>query len=883
MSNYSPEQKQKRFSQKLIPLIILILGNLAVAQNLEYKAAFTGLKSYERIGYALGPVGDVNADGIDDFLIGTFHNSTRGSDAGAAYLILGRKTCDWGKSFSLDSADARFLGRNDYDAVGVSVAGGGDLNGDGIDDMVIGAPAGNDEVPENPGHVFIVFGKQSADWGDGLILERNADVNLYGELAWGDTTYVGGLAGQDVVIIDDLNNDGYDELLVSAPYLDTYKKDGGKVYLIPGRADWPEYVALIDMAVATFICNRKGEVQLGFSLTALGDMNDDGIPDFGIGAPVASRAYIFFGRKSMDWGFDFDAEYADVTLRGSRARDLTGFQIAGLGDVNGDGLNDVATSAIYSDDGGHDAGRVDVVFGRGNSWPDEIDLSEADATFLGETSADMAGWSISGIGDYNGDGLNDLIIGMYDESHSRPGKAYFIPGQTGEWPKDQNLGEVENIFTGEAAGDLTGFCVSDAGDINGDGQDDFMVAMPYNSDFRQYSGKIAVFVNRCRSFEISGKLINHYTQSASENVNLNLVSGKTQTVTVAPTGDFLFEGWENTNYELKPVATDVNSAKSFVNAYDAAIVARAILGLDTLEQVEQIVADVDLDSKLTLLDAAYILQYSLGKSSVAEMGIGDWIFMPTSRSYKSLSAALENQNFTQIIFGNADGKWNSQNGLAKISSNKIFAEAEKLSIPVIFNSDLPLLAFNINLKYNSNELEFVEVDLASLESEFTIDENAETPGEIRIGGFSAEYIEKSGLVGEVVFRLKNSQLNENQEIDLSIQLNNEPIYQMQTEVALNNESRIPGEFHLSQNYPNPFNSTTMFKYSLPREADVDIRIYNSLGEEILSRITEPQQAGEHRFFWNGKNTAGQTMPSGVYFLRFCTENFMQIRKCVLIN
>ncbi|MCK5739065.1 FG-GAP repeat protein, partial [bacterium] len=125
--------------------------------EIEPVASFVGTRKYERVGYAMGAAGDVNNDGYDDFLIGTFHSGYRGHDAGAAYLVLGRPSFDWGHYCHLDNADARFLGKQSYDAVGSSVTGG-DLNGDGYSDIIIGAPAGNPAVSDNPGWVYVVFG-----------------------------------------------------------------------------------------------------------------------------------------------------------------------------------------------------------------------------------------------------------------------------------------------------------------------------------------------------------------------------------------------------------------------------------------------------------------------------------------------------------------------------------------------------------------------------------------------------------------------------------------------------------------------------------------------------------------------------------------------------
>ncbi|MCK5738695.1 FG-GAP repeat protein, partial [bacterium] len=212
-------------------LVLIVMATCLTADELLPISSYLGTHKYERVGYHVHTAGDVNGDGLDDFLVGTFHNRTRGPDSGAAYLILGRASGNWGDGISLNNADARFLGRTWYDAVGYFLGGGGDLNGDGLDDMLIGAPAGNDNVAENPGEVFIVLGRSSANWGDNFCLKNNADGSWLGENGQD-------LAGISAAFIGDVNADGFDDFICGAAYNDYKTTDGGKVYLILGRSAW---------------------------------------------------------------------------------------------------------------------------------------------------------------------------------------------------------------------------------------------------------------------------------------------------------------------------------------------------------------------------------------------------------------------------------------------------------------------------------------------------------------------------------------------------------------------------------------------------------------------------------------------------------------------
>lgn len=205
-------------------------SQFAVHSSMSYSASYEGTHGLERVGYWLSGIGDVNGDEYDDFAIGNFHtNLTPGlpdkGNAGSVYLLLG-KSSGFQMDVDLENADAQFIGKNANDAVGVDIGNQGDVNGDGYDDILIGAPAGS--VPGNPGHAFLVLGNASANWGNDFTLEDQADASFDGEV----NAY---LTGQSVDIIGDLNDDGYDEFIIGAPLVDDEDTNRGKAYLFRGR------------------------------------------------------------------------------------------------------------------------------------------------------------------------------------------------------------------------------------------------------------------------------------------------------------------------------------------------------------------------------------------------------------------------------------------------------------------------------------------------------------------------------------------------------------------------------------------------------------------------------------------------------------------------
>jgi hypothetical protein len=875
--------------------MLLLMLNIASAEDalvglgfsLDPRESYLGVRKYERVGYALSAAGDVNGDGYGDFLVGTFHNSQRGYDAGAAYLILGHSLANNFERQSLSSANARFTGRHSYDAVGSSVAGPGDLNGDGLDDIVIGAPAGNSEVPENPGHVFIVFGKKSADWGWNFILEASANVNLVGELAWEDGIQQGGLAGFTTTIIGDLDGDGCDELLVSAPYWDGFRADGGKVYLIRGRQNgWPEWGLLVEQAEATFLSSSSRAANLGFSMAALGDVNGDLVPDFAMGAPGVSQGYVFYGRPQMDWGKDFPVEDADVILSGESARHQAGRQVIGPGDVNGDGLNDLVISAIRNHDTYYDAGKISLILGRRNGWPHSLDLAEADASWCGEAADDYAGWSLAAVGDHDGDHLNDFIIGMFNDlDRSKPGRAYYIGGRLRGWPQEKNLAELSTRFLGEESGDLTGFCVSGAGDVNGDGLDDFLVACPYYSKNMLWGGQILLFSTTRNRVFVSGKVLNSYTKDAMPGVSVSLQSQTREMVTSDSLGEFKFTGWEQGDYQLSAALDSVfQENRDFISACDAAAVARHVTGIDVLTEREQVAADVDFDLQVTLLDAAKIFQFCLHGTDNSHFG--QWVFSPTERKLTAISGDQISQNFLGVILGNADGEIrlsrpSIHDFLSKVPDSENWIEThDSLLLPIQGDSLNEVLAFNLTVVFDPNLWAPPAFLRADALQEFEI-QSAAHPGEFRVAGYALHPVSDLIGLGQLQFHSPKPAAT-NSKITVQLQINNEPAQVYKYQIIQKMETDRPTVYELNQNFPNPFNATTVIKYALAATSPVVIKIFNALGQQVFVQDFGRQPAGYFEMRWHGSDNRGNRLPSGIYFYQITTEHFSQMRKCVLI-
>jgi hypothetical protein len=445
-------------------------------------ASFSGENADDWSGSSVASAGDVNGDGYDDFLIGALWNAQGGFGAGQTYLMLGDASAPWGMGFSLSGADASFIGEDSFDNSGSSVASAGDVNGDGYDDFLIGAPGDEEGGAPSAGQTYLILGRQAADWGMDFDLV-NADASFIGEASLDQS-------GRSVAGAGDVNDDGYDDFLIGALTNDAGGQEAGQTYLILGNASAPWGMDFdLANADASFIGEDSNDVS-GSSVAASGDVNGDGYDDFLIGAQgdeegggeSAGQTYLILGRQAADWGMHFNLSGADASFLGEDSYDYSGGSVAGAGDVNGDGHDDFLIGADDDDEGGEDAGQTYLILGRqAADWGMDFDLANADASFWGEYADSYSGTSVAGAGDVNSDGYDDFLIGApYEEDEGYPpGETYLILGrQAADWGMDFDLANADASFIG-VQDDESGSSVAGAGDVNGDGVDDFLIGAPY--------------------------------------------------------------------------------------------------------------------------------------------------------------------------------------------------------------------------------------------------------------------------------------------------------------------------------------------------------------------------------------------------------------------
>lgn len=440
------------------------------------------------------------------------------------------------------------------DDTGESVGSAGDVNGDGFDDLIIGAPHNFDDF--YAGASFVVFGKASG-FSATLPLSSLDGSNGFrvNGVAGGDG------AGQAVGSAGDLNGDGFDDLVVSAALSDIPKLDTGYTYVIFGKSS--EFDAVIDLASMDGsngfrMSLDEADLLLGWSVDSAGDVNGDDIDDLIIGAPISTEpagafsgsSYVIFGKTT---GFDGNLDLSE--LNGSN-----GFKIQGsvtgasfgngvsAGDINGDGFNDLIGGSYY---GG--TGTTYVLFGKATGFDAIVDLASLDGnngfSIEGVTEGDEAGYSVDNAGDINGDGFEEIIIGARnaDASGESSGAAYIVFGKASGFDPVIKLSELSGNngfrFAGAAAGDQAGRSVSTAGDFNGDGLDDLIIGAFGADPNGVSSGTAYVIFGKSSAFESSINLAN---LSINEGFIINgLATADALGKSVSSAGDINNDGFDD--------------------------------------------------------------------------------------------------------------------------------------------------------------------------------------------------------------------------------------------------------------------------------------------------------------------------------------------------
>ncbi|WP_394493421.1 LamG-like jellyroll fold domain-containing protein [Shewanella sp. ENK2] len=508
-----------------------------------------GLSADEWTGWAVAPAGDVNGDGFDDIIVGSPQSDVLTNDGsfvlednGAAYVLFSDATGTFPSLIEVRGGTRGFgiMGAASGDNAGFAVAGGVDINGDGLSDVVVGAPYSSINGKES-GSTYVVFGKTGTNYVP--LSDLNNGGSDDGFAIHG--AYEDDLAGGSLVV-GDVNGDGLGDIIIGETVtrylagtgsftlrdlLEDASPDPNLAYVVYGKTN-NDVVQLANVATdyneqgfAITRPNRKlfSDWKYGAQVLPTGDFNSDGLTDFivshGLYVDLSGTSYVVNGRiggeavkynniKSAGNGIkivpegsgNFGFDFGDATLDA-----LPSFTTSHVGDVNADGVDDIAL--LLTDTGCCSAiehPRAYILFG-GVNVADEINLGDIangnggfvihnDASNIDHHQLQVILGSIGGAGDLNGDGYDDIIIGD-PFAEDNKGRVYAVYGRKGTEPVYLNeIIETSQGFYSEGnGGEQLGQFIASAGDINGDGIKDIQFGTP-SSNKNNLNNTGAVYV-----------------------------------------------------------------------------------------------------------------------------------------------------------------------------------------------------------------------------------------------------------------------------------------------------------------------------------------------------------------------------------------------------
>lgn len=478
--------------------------------------AINGADESDALGASVSSAGDINNDGIDDFIIGA--NARDFSDrplgnlneiTAKAAIIFGSSSSIGSSSLDISSLDGSngflFLEDAPTTGLGISVSAAGDINNDGIDDLIMGAHTADPDGRSNAGQIYVLFGADDIGAGGNITpgnLDGSNGFTINGIKA-GDN------AGVTVSGVGDISGDSVDDVLIgaSAATADNGIRTG-QVYALLGSTGLGA-TGTIELSNLTandgFVMNGiSARASIGRSIGTAGDINADGIRDFIIGAPLAGpnnartsgQSYVVFGNDTSVAGGILDLSSLNgvngFSIDGIDGQDQSGVSVSSAGDFNGDGIDDLLIGASGAAKNNNivnrSSGESYVVFGApdiGNSGQLDLTILNGSNGFIIEGIAgnDGLGRSVSSAGDVNGDGSADIILGARGadpEGRSNAGQSYVVfggsnAGGTGNLNVADLNGRNGVALNGTISDDFSGTAVSSAGDVNDDGVTDLLV------------------------------------------------------------------------------------------------------------------------------------------------------------------------------------------------------------------------------------------------------------------------------------------------------------------------------------------------------------------------------------------------------------------------
>lgn len=452
---------------QLLRLSLVILG-LGVWPSLVHANTSISLgdfipvttdETHQYVGTAIA-LADINGDGYNDQFIG---GPQAGKDHnGIIYLQYGKSK----KFTSIDLDNAiQFTGERSSDQLGSAIANVGDINGDGITDVVFGVSLFDSGTNSSAGALYIVYG-QTTKYTGGSISQF---IRLVGTASDSQLGYAVAGAG-------DVNGDGLSDIIAGAP---NHSGKAGLAYLIYGQVANLTAGSVANTGAVEFSGENSNDYA-GYSLSS-NDLNGDHFSDLIIGAyrndsggSNTGAVYIVYGQVNALTDADLSTK---PRLTGEANNDRAGIAVAGAGDMNGDGFGDLMIGSIYNDEGAVEGGAAYLVYGRSTELTSQA-LGNF-AKWYGAFNNHYVGYAMVGLSDVTGDGYDEMLISAPARTNGQYGSVYLLLGQSAQFTGSRSINTLSD-YTAENLSNYTGAALA-TGDINGDGDSDLLIAARDNN------------------------------------------------------------------------------------------------------------------------------------------------------------------------------------------------------------------------------------------------------------------------------------------------------------------------------------------------------------------------------------------------------------------
>ncbi len=745
---------------------------------------------------------------------------------------------------------------NDQDAFGVASAGLGDLDGDGVPDLAVGA-GGDDDGGTDRGAIYVLF------------MNADGTVKSHQKISATEGGFTGVLSddafGRSVTALGDLDGNGINDLAVGAPLDDDGGTNRGAVWILFLKSDGTVLAQQkISATQGDFTGALTDQNSFGTAVASLDDLDNDGVAELAVGANGDNDGGYYHGAvwilflnmdgtvKSHQKISDTQGGFAGVLLDA----DQFGFSIFGIGDLDNDNVIDLAVGAVGDDSGADAQGAVWILFlNADGTVKGHQKINETEGGFSGElTDVDFFGHAVAGVGDLDGDAVPEVAVGAIgdDDGGSERGAVWILFLNTnGTVKSHQKISATEGGFTGTLNdGDSFGD-VSVVGDLNDDGFSDLAVGAFADDDGGTNRGAVWVlFLDGIKPFvflanQVTLKRTKQATPGGDIHSNGALTIEKGDPSTY---NSNLFAVGKITINKQNTVNGDVKSQTNISNS-------GTITGATSIAPVESVSLPslsfsaggpsktVPSNGALTLVPGSYGV-VTMSNNGTLKLTSGEY-FMAELRYSSTIKAGV-----IEIDLASGDPV------TINVVSNLQFGHEAAIRLLPNGESDSKLVTFSTRQTTNAawGREAYLLGSFNAPNAVVTLVKNTQLRGAICANRI---IVERDCLF---LHHYSPGSLSKNVEEEV-------------------NSNQLPvSSYQLEQNYPNPFNPSTTIRFSLPHASLITLKVFNLSGQEVATLLDEQREAGMHTVRWNANG-----LPSGVYFYRLQVGEFEETRKLVLMR